>query len=73
MPQRMKHIEASKEVGSHNLLGDSLRESQMNENKIVTGSREFAEDIINTVREPLMKAGKPGRTCATSRYFTVFG
>ncbi len=41
----------------------------MNEKKIVTGSREFAESIIDTVREPLIVLDKDLRVISASRSF----
>jgi PAS domain S-box-containing protein len=41
----------------------------MNEKKIVTASREFAEDIIDTVREPLIVLDKDLLVIAASRSF----
>ena len=45
----------------------------MNEKKILTGSREFAESIINTVREPLIVLDKDLRVVsASSSFYEVF-
>ena len=41
----------------------------MKENKIVTGSREFAENIIDTVREPLIVLDKDLTVVSVSRSF----
>ncbi|MFN2355814.1 MAG: HD domain-containing phosphohydrolase [Desulfopila sp.] len=41
----------------------------MNEKKIVTGSREFAENIIDTVREPLIVLDKNLTVVSASRSF----
>jgi len=43
--------------------------SEMNEKKIVTGSREFAESIIDTVREPLIALDQDLRVVSASRSF----
>lgn len=41
----------------------------MNEKKIVTGSKEFAESIIDTLREPLIVLDKELRVVSASRSF----
>ena len=41
----------------------------MNEKKIVTGSKEFAESIIDTVREPLIVLDKDLKVVSASRSF----
>lgn len=41
----------------------------MNERQIVTGSREFAESIIDTVRESLIVLDKDLRVVSASRSF----